>query len=210
MRDFLRDFVRDDSGLAAEFALVLPLLLIFILGTIDVGLYAYRINEAEKATQIGARWAVVTSPIPTGLGDVSLVNINAGGSVILQGDRVPVLDFNITCTGSSTSCTCTGSDCGSPLSSSYTRDNDAFNALLGRMQDILPAIQAANLAVDYSGSGLGFAGDPNGPDVVPLITVRLVNMEHRSVVLSPLGVTTSLPDFAYSLTAEDMSGTASN
>ena len=207
MRSFLNQFVRSEDGLAAEFALIVPLLLLFVLGTIDVGLYAFRINRAEKATQIGARWAAVTFPLATGLEGQSLVNYNTGSSTVQQGDRVPLLDFKIICTGTTTTCTCSGSNC---LSGSYTRNNNAYADLRNRMQSILPAIKDANMQVEYSGSGLGFAGDPNGPDLAPLITVRLVGMSYPSVVLSPLGVTTSLPDFAYTMTAEDMRGSISN
>lgn len=207
MRSFINQFARNEDGLAAEFALVVPLLLVFVLGTIDIGLYAFRINQAEKATQMGARWAAVTSPLATGLEGQSLVNYNTGTGTVQQGDRVPLLDFKIICTGTTTTCTCSGSNC---LSGSYTRDAGAYGNLRDRMQRILPAIRDANMQVEYSGSGLGFAGDPNGPDLAPLITVRLVNMQYPSVVLSPLGVTTDLPDFAYSLTAEDLSGSISN
>ncbi len=207
MLNFSSRLLHNEDGLAAEFALVVPLLLIFVLGTIDVGLYAYRINQAEKATQIGARWAAVTDSVADGLEGQSLVNYNTGSGIVQQGDRVPLLDFKITCTGTSTTCTCTGSNC---LSNSYSRDDTAYNDMRNRMRDILPAITDANMQVEYSGSGLGFAGDPNGPDVAPLITVRLINLAYPSVVLSPLGVSTSLPDFAYSMTAEDMSGSVSN
>lgn len=207
MRSFLKQLARNEDGLAAEFALVVPLLLVFVLGTIDIGLYAFRINQAEKATQMGARWAAVTSPLAQGLEGQSLVNYNTGTGTVQQGDRVPLLDFKIICTGTTTVCTCAGANC---LSGSYTRDDTAYDALRDRMQRILPAIGNANMQVEYSGSGLGFAGDPNGPDLAPLITVRLVNMQYPSVVLSPLGVSTSLPDFAYSLTAEDLSGSISN
>ena len=63
----LRAFLRDGRGAsAAEFALVLPLFLLFLLGTVDAGRYIWTVNEAEKATQIGARWAVATQLIPGG------------------------------------------------------------------------------------------------------------------------------------------------
>jgi hypothetical protein len=78
------------------------------------------------------------------------------------------------------------------------------------MRSVYPGVQDANIIVEYRGSGLGFAGDPNGPDIAPLITVRLQNMQYTPVTLSPLGTTVNLPDFAYSLTSEDASGTASN
>ena len=78
------------------------------------------------------------------------------------------------------------------------------------MKQIMPTIADTNIVVDYSGSGLGFAGDPNGPDLAPIISVRLVNMTHTPIAFSPFGTSVNLPDFAYSITAEDASGTSSN
>ena len=43
---------------AAEFAMVLPIVILFLLGTIDVGRLMWTWNKAEKATQFGARYAV--------------------------------------------------------------------------------------------------------------------------------------------------------
>ncbi len=204
LRDFLNRFVRDERGLAAEFALVLPLFLILFLGTIDVGIYAWRINQAEKATQAGARFAAVTNPLAQELLTASYVNTTVGTVSIGQGDRIPAAALGLlTC--NSTSCTCTTSPC-----PGTTFDTAAFTALSTRMRAIYGAINDSNIIVEYRGSGLGFAGDPNGPDIAPLITVRLQNMQYTPVTLSPLGTTVNLPDFAYSLTSEDASGTASN
>ena len=47
----------------AEFALVLPVALLFLLGIVDAGRYLYEVNQLEKATQMGARFAVVTDPV---------------------------------------------------------------------------------------------------------------------------------------------------
>lgn len=199
----LSRLTRDESGVAAEFALVLPLLLLLTLGTIDLGIYAYRFNTAEKATQVGARWAAVTNPLATEIASTSYAGTNVGGTTLVQGDRIPVGAFGkITC--NSSGCSCTTSPC-----PGTTFDGTAFTALATRMKGILPAIQDSNIVVEYSGSGLGYAGDPNGPDVAPLITVKLINMSYSPVTLSPLGGTTSLPDFDYSITAEDLSGTIS-
>ncbi len=46
-----------------------------------------------------------------------------------------------------------------------------------------PDIAAANVQVQFRGSGIGFAGDPTGMDIVPLVTVRLVGMQFRPIVL---------------------------
>lgn len=207
MRDILTRFIRDERGVAAEFALVLPLLVLFMIGTMEVGLYAWHINRAEKATQIGARWAVVTNPLADEIASASFVNANVGGNVVLQGDRIPAAAFGpIICNSSG----CTGSGCSTPPITSCTFNSAAFNSLADRMRDFLPAIQDSNVVVEYAGSGLGFAGDPNGPDIAPIITVRLQNMEFTPITLVLFDGRVGLPDFAYSLTAEDASGTTSN
>lgn len=207
MTVLIRNLLSDQKGMAAEFALILPTFLLLMLGTIDIGFYAYQVNAAEKATQIGARWAAVTDPVAQELATETYVNQTINGVNIGQGDRLPLADFTIVCTAAGTGCACTGNDC---LRGSYTRDGDAFNRLATRIRQIHPAIQDNNIQVEYSGSGLGFAGDPNGPEAAPLITVRLTNMSYRSIILSPLGSSVGLPDFAYSMTAEDGDGTTSN
>ncbi|MBA4164640.1 MAG: pilus assembly protein TadE [Erythrobacter sp.] len=202
MRSTLIRFVHDQRGAAAEFALVLPLLILFVLGTIDIGLYAWRINQAEKATQMGARWAVVTNPLANEIASTSYVNVNVGGTLITQGDRIPAGALGVlTCTSSA--CTCTVSPC-----PGTTHNPAAYAALRDTMRRVLPAIQDSNVVVEYRGSGLGFAGDPNGPDVAPIITVRLQNMTFTPVTLVLFGASVNLPDFAYSLTAEDATGTS--
>lgn len=188
------------GGPAAEFALVLPLILLFLLGIIDVGRFAWEINRAEKATQTGARWAAVTDMIPAGLAAYSF----ATSGTVPAGTTVPASAFpGVSCT--SAGCTCLGS-CGFPTTASST----AFAALVDRMNDIKPDITGANVVVDYRYSGLGFAGDPNGPDVAPIISVRLQGLQFVPITLVLFGGSIDLPDFSYSLTMEDGSGAQSN
>src|SRR3546814_13933585 len=69
----LRPLLCDErGGPAAEFALILPLILLFRLGIIDVGRYAWEINRAEKATQTGARWAAATEMMSSRIYDDSV------------------------------------------------------------------------------------------------------------------------------------------
>ena len=64
----LSAFLKDRSGAAAaESALVVPIALLFLLGIMDVGRYVWVINEAEKAVQMGTRYAVATSVVAEGL-----------------------------------------------------------------------------------------------------------------------------------------------
>jgi len=63
----LRAFLSSQrAAAAAEFALVLPLAMLFLFGIVDAGRFGWDVNRAEKATQIGARWAVATDIIPGG------------------------------------------------------------------------------------------------------------------------------------------------
>lgn len=197
----LRRFRKDASGAsAAEFALVLPLLLVFILGTIDVGLYSWSFNRAEKATQTGARLAVVTDMLPDGLADHSFAVTDG----IPQGTVVPASAFpGVSCT--SAGCTCNGS-----CTFSTNLDTVAFDALVDRMRDIRADIQPTNVVVNYEYSGLGFSGDPNGPDVAPIVTVELRDLTYQPITLALFGATLDLPTLRYSLTSEDGEGLVSN
>ena len=65
-----------------EFALVLPLFLLLLFGIIDGGRFMYEYNEAEKATQVGARVAVVTNVLSTGLRDENYAGQVVGGTAI--------------------------------------------------------------------------------------------------------------------------------
>lgn len=201
MSGLFQSFLRDrNGGPAAEFALVLPLLLIFLFGIIDVGRLMWTWNQAEKATQMGARYAVVTQMVPSGLASYSFA-VDGG---IPQGDPVDATSFpGVSCT--SAGCTCQGS-CAFPLTANTT----AFNNIVGRMQAFKPDVTAANVTIDYDYSGLGFAGDPNGPDVAPLVTIRLRNLNFTPITLLVFQPTITLPEFRTSLTMEDSRGAQSN
>lgn len=198
--------VRDRSGAgAAEFALVLPLLLILMFGIIDAGRYMWAVNQLEKSAQVGARYAVVTSPVVPAISTTDFVGV--GG--LSQGDRIPASFLPpITCTSSG----CSG--CPAYFSSCAT-DATAFNNIVARMQAFYPEITAANVTVQYRGSGIGFAGDPsndtnwvNHAQIQPLVTIRLRGLTFQpitSLMLARVG----MPTFATTLTAEDLSGTQS-
>ena len=200
---------RDERGAsAAEFTLVLPLFMILLFGTIDVGRYAWSLSEAEKATQTGARWAVATNMIADSLITYSF---SVSPPNLPQGTPVPQANFpNVVCSsnGSTASCTCAGTCSFSTTVGNV--GNAAFTALVNRMAQIYPGLTANQVVVTYSWSGLGFAGDPNGPDVAPLTTVSLRNVQFSPFTSFVFGGAINLPQFAYTLPMEDGSGTSSN
>ncbi len=194
----MRRLVLDRGGAsAAEFALVLPLLLLLLFGIIDGGRYMWTINRAEKAAQMGVRMAVVTDYVSSSIGDSY---IGQCATPLAAGDTIPASCFStITCSRTGTNATCTDG----------TADTDAFNVVLNRVQAFMPEVQPSNVQIIYSPSGLGYAGDPNGPDVAPLVTVRLSGMTFTPIVFLAFA-TVGLPEARSSLTFEDGQGSASN
>ena len=203
----IRALLKDCAGAgAAEFALVLPLLLLFLFGIIDSARLAWDYNRIAKATQMGARMAVVTDVLDSGLVEQSYLGYEReDGSVLTQGDRIPKDALGqLICTEDG--CTCAaGGNC--PDESDF--DPDAFARILARMQAIYPEVTSDKVRVTYSGSGLGYAGDPTGMDISPTVTVSVVGMVFEPIALLTL-VDLPLPDFRTSLTMEDGAGQNSN
>ena len=71
------------------------------------------------------------------------------------------------------------------------------------MHNIAPDINAPNVRVDYADSGLGYAGDPNGSDVAPLVTVTAVNTTFTPLLFQFFGTSFTLPNISATLTLED-------
>jgi hypothetical protein len=77
------------------------------------------------------------------------------------------------------------------------------------MKQFKPDIEEANVRVIYRGSGLGYAGDPSGVELSPLVTVELTGLQFRPITALTLA-TIDMPSFTTTLTAEDSVGSVSN
>lgn len=201
----MRRLLLERSGAsAAEFAMVLPLLILFLFGILDAGRLLWEVNKAEKATQVGARVAIVTDVLDDGLAGEDYVGQTVGGTTLTQGDVIPAAALGaLTC--NSSGCTCT-STC--PTVSQPTDYTDRFDRIVDRMRYMKQDITDSEVTITYRGSGLGYAGDPNGMEISPLVTVEL-NTQFNPLVLFGM-VPIPLPTFRTTLTAEDSSGVQSN
>jgi len=208
----VRAFLRDERGAAAtEFALVLPVALLFFFGIIDAGRYAWAINRLEKAVQMGTRTAVVTNIVAADLNTADYTGfecpaLDADGNPTTR----PIKAGDTICAEAVPVVTCNATSC----DDGGTFNSDAFNRILGRMRVVDPSLRGDEVTITYSGSGIGYLGDPakdddgnDLADAAPVVTVSVNRAMLRMLFL--LGGRVPLPDFSYSQTLEDGEGVVS-
>ncbi len=109
---------------AVEFAFLLPILIGFTFGLIELGLILFDYHRLGEAARRGARTAIVDPPV------ASLANLF--GNVIV-------------CQGNATGVSCSGGAVASVGS---------FTNIVGDMQAIMPDLQAENVRITYRDSGI--------------------------------------------------------
>ena len=200
-------FACRSGSTAAEFTIVLPLLLVLLFGIIDAGRYMWTINRAQKAVQVGARYAVVTDTVPGGLQTYTFVSATNP-----PGSPVPVSAFgsiNCVAPGGTPACSCATNPCSTAMVG--TTNAPAFQAIAAQMRRFYPELADQNVTVRYEGVGLGFAGNPHGSDVSPLVTVAMNGATFRPMTLLVFGAPQfALQPFRSSVTLEDGLGSVSN
>jgi hypothetical protein len=208
----------DESGAVfVELAVLLPVLITVLFGSVDLLFAFHQWNAAAKAVEVGARIAAVSDPVAVGLNRLSDQTVLNGVTM-----RAAMPSFTVICDGGSLTCNCTGA-CDGILPNAYsttamdrivygrgsTTCGDAKSYYASGMCDILPSIAPANVVVIYQQSGLGYAGRPGGP--IPTITVSLQNMTFQFFFLSAiLGKTIPMPAMTTTITAEDLCSGGTN
>ncbi len=186
-----RHYLRDRSASSAvEFALVITIFVVFLFGIIDFSRAFWEWNRAAKATQEGARFAVVNDPVAAGLADFDgLAFGGAGASVPLSSiNPNPVVCDSNGCNG-------------------YGFDSAAHAAILNRVSQFYPRASEAGVevVVEYEHIGLGFIGNPFGPDIAPAVTVKLQGLQFPFITPGLNGIANlTMPEFAATITAEDL------
>lgn len=211
----IRHLWRDEAGgPLVEATVLIPILFVFLLGSVDF-LYAfYQWTAAAKAVELGARLAAVSDPVATGLNTIPTNALS--GTTVETGDPMP--DFQVTCASGACSCTrgsCTGMGGYSAAAMNTivfgrgsTACNDATNYYNAGMCDIFQRIAVANVQIVYSQTGLGYAGRVAGP--VPTISVSLQNLNFQFFFLNGLmGFNNmALPAVKTTVTGEALSSAA--
>ena len=179
-----RILINEDGAALIEAALVLPLILLLVFGLMEVSFYAWNLNLAAKAVQLGVRRAIVSDPLATGPGLVRAESsaywrdLPPGLRCLPAGrDPTPCPTFAVTC-DISAGCTCRGNACG------FTLAGGRLTPILAAMRAVLPGIRSENVQVSYATNALGYVGRP-AP--VPVdVTVRLISLEYESLFLGDL------------------------
>ncbi len=192
---FWRGLRSCERGVATvEFVVVAPVFLIMFFLVIEVGSAFFWWKTAEKATQLGARIAIVRDGAVTGL---PTRNPKRDGAV-----------FGIACAAVSNPCDfdnqstwiCAGGD--------GACNTVAFQTIMSEMRRIFgQAISDDNLTITYNYVNLGYAGGP----FIPSVTVTLSGVRFglfMGFLSSLAGAEDSilvLPDISATLTGEDLS-----
>lgn len=196
------------GSVLVEYTVVFPVFILLILGTIDVSYMLFDFALANKAAYLGARMAVVSTPVATELA-------NPNYDQTLLGD----LCFN-PATGQSTGdcptitpTDCTGAATNGTCTNGYNWNDAPFTTyIFPKMQAIFPSLQRTNVIVSYAPGThtLGFVGQPDG---LPMqVTVKINQMQHQFYFIGPIMIffnrlfpnSTAIPASATTLPSEDM------
>jgi hypothetical protein len=189
-----RRLIKGQGGNATVgFVVIAPAFLVLFFLVIEVAGAFFWWKTAEKATQLGARVAIVRDPVATG---VPAINPRSAGGVfgIACGHASNPCDF-----GDQTVWVCEGGGDGCNAA--------AFQAVTAEMRRVFGnAFADENVRITYRYADLGFAGGP----FVPAVTVTLTGVPFGLFLglLSGLagdgGALATLPDISTTLTGEDL------
>lgn len=204
----LRNLLRDDRGSnTVELAYVVPSLILLTFGIVDFGRAVFDWNAVEKATQIGAREAIIRDPVAVPIKDYFECNTPSDTTVVGLLCADPGGGIRSECDFGTVVCTLSGCTRNGSAITSGEVDEATFDAIVAEMQGALPRLEPENVTLTYRSSKLGFIGKPDGP--VPEVTAEVGDVPFDFLgldVFSPIyGGTWNVPTLSTTLTAEDMS-----
>ncbi|QJF51800.1 TadE/TadG family type IV pilus assembly protein [Roseobacter ponti] len=166
-----RPFGRDENGSTMiEYAVVLPLFLLLLLGIVDFGRYGFDYIMTKKAMERGTRVIAVRNPVCPGVPNTH--------------NRAPA-QSGVTPPAFGTSCSVAGicENPGTISCSLNATDGGAGQEIWARISAVMPStVIAEDVTVTYAyNSSLGFLGGP----YVPEVTVELTGAQFEFV--TPLG-----------------------
>jgi hypothetical protein len=221
----IRQFITDQcAGVTLEFVVLMPAFLLLTFFVLEIGIAMLWVGTAEKAVQLGARFAVVSHYAASRDYDGAPVTettryaLAGGGHVYGQNcNEAACLPFEtMTCTGG------TGEDCRAGACFGDTDGRTCFQVIADRIRNpdyprrayrgLMSSIPNESITIAYSYIDLGYAGGP----LVPRVTVTVAGVPYPTVVTTVvsnlfsfvLGASapralTTLPPIEVTLTGED-------
>lgn len=209
--------------------MVFPLVIVVILGLVDASLVMFDYASATKATYAGARFAVTNDPVAStarfDLSSYSAQSSYSGRYCFSSADgtadsTASCPSVNVTCTGGTTSGSCTGN---------AVFNDTVFTKIFKTVQDNYPyrTLDRQQLQISYVTTNLGYVGQQNfagDAGELPMnVTLQLRCLTHRFFFVGPLvkmvfpslpsscaGITTGtdagviMPPFSTTLPSEDL------
>ena len=181
----MRALRSDTAGIAlVETALILPLFLLLVLGCIDLGLFMFQWNSANKAAQRGVREAVVVGALVMGmrLPDTSWNVADELGELCATSVECPVFDVAFTAAGAVCYIAGVPGDCAGSYDIVAAANLDRLR-IFARMQEVFPQLQESEISVRYTSNGLGFVGRPGA---TPCNVTVSINASYNLIALGAL------------------------
>jgi len=176
-----RSGTKQRGAALVEFSLTMSLFLLIVFAIIEFSTLMMNVSRANEVTRELTRIAIVSDP----LCDIFSGGCAGGVSSMICPGGAPV---QLTLAEA-------GTDCGTAADSTGCR-------MLTRAQAFIADIEASQIQVTYACS---ITGALDRPQVIPLITVGLINVTHGLMVADLLGLAESeipIPAFETSRTGE--------
>lgn len=182
-------FLRKTGGSAlAEFALILPILMLLIFSVLDIGYLAWQFQQGEIASKRAVRLAATRSLLVPGT--IPDCGPSQPGTSVAGTHCADIPDYSVwaTCHGDGSGDAACGTD---------------VARVAQEIAGFYPAVSPDDIVIEFSGAGLGFVGMGHP---VPLITVRFVNVEFQFVFLGGLAdlAGIQMPEMSASAPGEDL------
>jgi len=201
--------LRDERGShSVEFVFVFWCLILLTLGIIDFSRAVFDWNAVEKATQVGAREAVIRDPVAIPI--KTYFECNPPGDPNEVGLRCadPAGGIRTECDFGTVVCTSTGCTHNGTALAATKLDQTVFSAIVAAMQGALPRLQPDNVTLTYKPSELGFIGKPDGPVTELTAAVNGVPFDFLGLSLFVMPIYDNpwtVPTLSVTLTGEDTS-----
>lgn len=192
MRSVVKLWACRKGASLAEFALMLPLMLLMTFGMLETGFFVWQVQQGEIAANRAVRLASTRTLLIPG----SIADCGPGTPPnAIAGQECSHLAGN----DLSEWAVCYGDGTGSPAG----RCGPDVAALVTEIQRFYPRAEPENIVISFHGAGLGFQGLGHP---VPIITVKFEGVQFRFMALAGLAdlAPITLPDMSASAAAEDL------